>query len=46
MLNASRKKIAWFMLAALALLMLAGTPLITTPVLAGDCPGTSTGTCP
>ncbi len=46
MLNATRKKAAWVLLAVLALLMLAGTPLVTPAVFAGDCPNGSTGTCP
>ncbi len=46
MLNATRKKVTLLMLATLALLMLAGTPMVIPTVFAGDCPNTTTGTCP
>lgn len=46
MLNATRQKTAWVLLTILALLMLAGTPLVVPAVFAGDCPNGTTGTCP
>lgn len=45
MLNAARKKATWVLLAALTLLMLAGTPLVVPSVYASDCPNPSTGSC-
>ncbi|HRQ40116.1 MAG TPA: hypothetical protein PLD25_19575 [Chloroflexota bacterium] len=45
MLNATRKKAAWVFLTVLALLMLAGTPLVIPAVFAGDCPNPTTGSC-